>query len=164
MDTAALENQMQTILDRLDQLGVSVTPNETDPYLEGPGFCSYRVRPDTGVAAHNVTGKLDDLKLALHLPAEMSIRSFVDRGAVVFEVPKDDDDRYFVDFADLLTRTRDDPENLAVPIGEDVHGNPVIGRLLVRGYAPPTHRWYDRIWEIHCPRSHPPGSRSTPDT
>ena len=49
---------------------------------------TFRGSPDHGVSAHNVTGKLEDLKLALELPADMSIRSFVDRGAVVFEVPK----------------------------------------------------------------------------
>ena len=123
---AALESHLQTILDRLDQLNVSVRRPDQTPYQEGPGFCSYRVLPQQGVSAHNVTSKLEDLKLALELPAEMSIRSFVDRGAVVFEVPKEDADRYFVDAAELMARSADEPDSLSVPIGEDVHGNPVI--------------------------------------
>ena len=83
------------------------------------------MEPQPGVSVHSITGKLEDLKLALGLPADRSIRSFVDHGAVVFEVPKDDADRYFVDASDLMERLVDTPDTLSVPIGEDVHGDPV---------------------------------------
>ena len=125
MNLVVLEGHMQRILDCLDQLKVAVRLPDYLPYQEGPGFYSYRVEPQPGVSVHSITGKLEDLKLALGLPADRSIRSFVDHGAVVFEVPKDDADRYFVDASDLMERLVDTPDTLSVPIGEDVHGDPV---------------------------------------
>ena len=49
----------------------------------------------------------------------------MDRGAVVFEVPKADEERYFVNAADLLLRVKDDPDRLAVPFAENADGEPV---------------------------------------
>lgn len=122
---AELEGRLQLILDRLYQLGAPCERPEGEACLEGPGFCSFRVVPKSGLSAKKVTGKVEDLKLALELPAESSIRSFVDRGAVVFEVPKADEDRYFVNAGDLLSRVQGDPESLAVPFAEDADGEPV---------------------------------------
>jgi hypothetical protein len=126
LDPEVVEQRLQRIIDRLDTLGVKVSAPENEPFREGPGFCSYRVLPNVGVSTQSITGKLEDLKLALELPAAMSIRAYVDRGAVVFEVPKDDDDRYFVDSATLLADVPDDPDVLSVPLGEDIQGKPVV--------------------------------------
>jgi S-DNA-T family DNA segregation ATPase FtsK/SpoIIIE len=123
---SVLEGRYQRILDRLTQLQVKVRPpTEVDRYQEGPAFCVYRVVPEHGMATDRVTGRLDDLKLALELPKELNLRAYVDRGAVVFEVPKEPADRYFVTAQSLWTAVSDDPDALSVPIGEDIEGQPV---------------------------------------
>ncbi len=118
-----LEARYGRILERLDQHGVDVDRGINDLPQQGPGFCLYRVIPRRGVSTDRVMSRLDDLKLALELPAELSIRTYVDRGAVVFEVPKEDGDRYFVDTQSLWGRTKDHPESLVVPLGEDISGD-----------------------------------------
>jgi S-DNA-T family DNA segregation ATPase FtsK/SpoIIIE len=123
LSTVDLENSLQRILDRLSELSISVKRDGHHPFQEGPGFCLFRVVPAVGIAADRVTSKLEDLKLALELPAEMSIRSYVDRGAVVFEVPKDDGDRYYVRAEDLWLEVDDDDVTLSIPIGEDISGD-----------------------------------------
>jgi hypothetical protein len=113
------------LLGRLDQLKVDVTRPSSEPWQQGPGFCLYRVIPMPGVTVDRITGKMDDIKLALGLPAELNIRTYVDRGAVVIEVPKEDNDRYYVPAASLWARSKDDPDSLSVPIGEDIQGDVV---------------------------------------
>ena len=126
LDRAVLEGRYQRILDRLTQLQVKVRPpTEVDRYQEGPAFCIYRVVPEQGMATDRVTGRLDDLKLALELPKELNLRAYVDRGAVVFEVPKEQADRYFVSARSLWNSVEPEADALSVPIGEDIEGRPV---------------------------------------
>ena len=120
-----LENRYARILGKLDTLGVEVRRSD-HPFQEGPGFCMYRVVPGERVSTDRVTTRLGDLKLALDLPAELNIRAYVDRGAVVIEVPKEDPDRYYVDAHDLWSAYLPPDSALAVPLGEDIEGNPVI--------------------------------------
>ena len=119
---AHLESRYSRLLAKLDQLGVAVDRPEGQAFKEGPGFCLYRIVPRPGVSADRVTGKVDDIKLALELPAELNIRSYLDKGAVVFEVPKEDPDRYFVTAEDLWDRSSDRNDALCVPLGEDIEG------------------------------------------
>jgi hypothetical protein len=121
-----LEGRYQRILDRLMQLQVKVKPpTDVDRFQEGPAFCIYRVVPEPGIATDRVTGRLDDLKLALELPKELNLRAYVDRGAVVFEVPKEPQDRYFVTAQTLWDSVPSEPDKLSIPIGEDIEGQPV---------------------------------------
>lgn len=120
-----LEIRYGKLLGRLDQLKVDVRRPATGTWQQGPGFCLYRVVPSPGVPVDRITGKMDDIKLALELPAELSIRTYVDRGAVIFEVPKEDKDRYFVSAKSLWERSVDDADALSVPIGEDIQGDVV---------------------------------------
>lgn len=120
-----LAARYQQILDRFDQLGVTVQAPASRPFQEGPGFAVYRVVPAAGVAIDKLTGRTGDLKLALGLPAEDNIHAYVDRGAVVLEVPKDDTERFVVDARALWRETEEDQSALRVPVGVDVDNAPV---------------------------------------
>jgi hypothetical protein len=125
MTVEELESRYARILTRLDQLGVAIDRPEGQPFKEGPGFFRFRVVPRAGVSTDRVTGKTEDIKLALALPAELNIRSYVDKGAVVFEVPKEDEDRYYVSAQTLWNRTQNQVNALIVPIGENIDGDTV---------------------------------------
>ena len=126
LERNVLESRYQRILDRLTQLQVKVKPPaDGNRYQEGPGFCIYRVVPEQGMATDRVTGRLEDLKLALELPNEQNLRANVDRGSVVFEVPKEAEDRYYVTAQDLWASVPPKLDALSVPIGEDIEGNAV---------------------------------------
>jgi DNA segregation ATPase FtsK/SpoIIIE, S-DNA-T family len=118
------EGQLQSILDRLDRLGVAVAAG--DPaHTEGPRFAVYRVVPRADVPIERVVGRTQELKLALGLASDQFIRAFVDRGSVVFEVPKDDAHSFVISAESLWARFDDDPDALSVPIGVDI-GNRIV--------------------------------------
>jgi DNA phosphorothioation-dependent restriction protein DptH len=78
------------------------------------------VRPDL------VRRSVEELKLRLALPEDFTPRSYIDRGAVVFEIPKSDDQRYFVSAEDVWARSQFTMNALYAPFGEDIRGN-VVG-------------------------------------
>jgi len=120
-----LRARYQRVLDTFAEYGVEVMTDDRTPCQEGPGFFVFRVRPGPGVQPSRLTAHVDNLKYSLRLPAELQPRAFIDRGAVVFEVPKAEDDRYYVD-ADEIWRPIDWPQDrLWVAIGEDVRGDVV---------------------------------------
>jgi hypothetical protein len=121
-----LERRYQQLLDAFHEFNVNVTAFDGDRFDEGPAFYLLRVVPGSGVNADKVINKTADLKLRLALPAAMHLRAYLDRGAVVFEIPKQDDERYDVDAHELWARA-DWPEgHLYVPIGADIAGD-VVG-------------------------------------
>ena len=120
-----LESRYARVLTVLDNLGVDIERPEEFPYKEGPGFFRFRVVPKPGVTTDRVMSKVDDIKLVLALPAELNIRSYVDKGAVVFEVPKEDADRYFVSAQEIWGRIACPEDALSVAIGEDIEGEVV---------------------------------------
>ena len=103
------------------------TPVDFVP-IEGPAFYEIRVKPGRGVKLDRVLGQTREMKLRLALPEHLEIRGLVDRGSVVFQVPKEDDERYFVGSSELWARCGH-PEvshgSLKTPIGEDASGAPV---------------------------------------
>ncbi len=84
-----------------------------------------RVVPGPGVTADKLMGRTTDLKLRLGLPHTFDIRTYADRGAVVFEVPKLDEERYDV-MHRLSGSGRRFPRASSVPIGEDIAGHAVV--------------------------------------
>jgi S-DNA-T family DNA segregation ATPase FtsK/SpoIIIE len=124
--SATVEPRYQKLLDVFAQHQVSVVRPMDEPFAEGPGFYVFRVRPSQGVRPDAVRRYADDVKLALELPAEAQIRSYIDSGCVVFEVPKRDEERYFVHAAELWANTTFTNDRLYTPIGEDIRGR-VIG-------------------------------------
>ncbi|MEU9363521.1 FtsK/SpoIIIE domain-containing protein [Streptomyces avermitilis] len=104
---------------------VAVTAPEIGKWQEGPGFYIFRFIPDPGVTVDKLTNRRDEIFLALALPSGFSIRTRSDRGSVLFEIPKIDDEKYGVDAKALWQQCPADPENLIAPLGADIEGNPV---------------------------------------
>ncbi|MBM4292846.1 MAG: hypothetical protein FJ138_16705, partial [Deltaproteobacteria bacterium] len=92
------------------------------PYQEGPGFYVLRFKPGTGHRAQALTNYTPELKLKLGLGHDQEPRHYIDEGCVVFEVPKRDEDRYFVRIDDLLARWPASADDLCAPLGEDIAG------------------------------------------
>ena len=123
---ARLEARYQRLLDALHEFRVAAGVPDGLHVDEGPGFYLARVVPGAGVTADKLMGRTTDLKLRLGLPHTLDIRTYADRGAVVFEVPKLDEERYDVDAHALWARTPLPEAELAVPIGEDIGGRAVV--------------------------------------
>ncbi|MFF0132223.1 FtsK/SpoIIIE domain-containing protein [Streptomyces mirabilis] len=104
---------------------VVVTAPEVGKWQEGPGFYIFRFIPNPGVTVDKLTNRRDEIFLALALPSGFSIRTRSDRGSVLFEIPKIDDEKYGVDAKALWQQCPPDPESLTAPLGADIEGNPV---------------------------------------
>lgn len=104
---------------------VAVTAPEVGKWQEGPGFYIFRFIPSPGVTVDKLTNRRDEIFLALALPSGFSIRTRSDRGSVLFEIPKIDDEKYGVDAGALWQQCPADPESLIAPLGADIEGNPV---------------------------------------
>ncbi|MDT0326948.1 FtsK/SpoIIIE domain-containing protein [Nocardiopsis lambiniae] len=105
---------------------VAVTAPEVDKWQEGPGFYIFRFIPNPGVTVDKLTNRRDEVFLALALPSGFSIRTRSDRGAVIFEIPKINDEKYGVDAKTLWQQSPTNPESLIAPLGADIEGNPVV--------------------------------------
>lgn len=126
MTAKSLSDRYQRVLDVFAAHNVRVSPPESGHTDQGPGFYVLRLVPDVGVSVDKLLNRSEDLKLALRLEANQHIRAFVDRGAVVLEVPKSDDERYEVLTSDLWTKAPWQQDQLYVPLGEDINGE-VVG-------------------------------------
>ncbi|MET9389567.1 FtsK/SpoIIIE domain-containing protein [Streptomyces sp. NPDC006624] len=104
---------------------VAVTAPDIGAWQEGPGFYIFRFIPHPGVTVDKLTNRRDEIFLALALPSGFSIRTRSDRGSVLFEIPKIDDEKYGVDAKALWQQCPADPESLIAPLGADIEGNPV---------------------------------------
>lgn len=116
----------QQVLDIFAEHQVEVVRDHDAPVQEGPGFFVFRVRPGKGVSPKRVEAQVDNLKLKMQLPADLNPRAYVDLGSVVFEVPKQPEERYYVSADDLWSRVNPWPnDRLWVALGEDIGGSPV---------------------------------------
>ncbi len=120
-----LEERYQIVLNALEEFDIPVSIPEGERYDEGPAFYEIRVIPGPGIKTDKVLAQTQELKLRLKLPHELEIRGIVDRGAVVFQIPKEDDERYFVDATELWASCKRKPGALAVPFARDSKGKPV---------------------------------------
>jgi DNA segregation ATPase FtsK/SpoIIIE-like protein len=120
-----LRLRYERLLDSLRQHNVAVVPPPVDPWQEGPGFYILRVVPKSGVTVDRVVNRVDEIALALQLPAGAKIRTSLDRGTIVFEVPKASDERFPIPAAELWRQCPLSLESLRVPIGADISGEPV---------------------------------------
>lgn len=123
-----LRRTYETILGSFASHNISVFAANADeaPYVEGPASVLYRVRPGPGVDPRKLSERSASLKLSLKLEQDQNINFNIDRGFVTIDVPKSDDQRYFVDASDTWVRWQQPLNSLAVPIGEDRFGNLVI--------------------------------------
>ena len=120
-----LRLRYERVLDVLTTFGVNVTAPQTEAWREGPGFYVLRVVPRTGVSVDRVVNRVNEIALALNLPAGSQIRTSLDRGAIVFEVPKSPEERFGVSASDIWARCPVPTDRLSVPLGADISGEPV---------------------------------------
>ncbi|PHV68456.1 FtsK/SpoIIIE domain-containing protein [Williamsia muralis] len=125
LGASELRRRYEQLLDVLDQHKVAVEPALNDPWIEGPGFYVLRVTPQTGITADRVVNRVKEIALALRLPSELQIRTSLDRGNIVFEVPKSPDERYAASAQALWDRCPVDLGRLKVPVGVDISGEAV---------------------------------------
>jgi len=120
-----LDRRYQVILDTYGQYGITVArPDISVEYaIEGPASILFRIKPGKGVDPRKLSEKIDALKLALELEASQKMRFDIDKGYVTIDVPKLDEDRYFVQADELWSNWTKPEIGLSVPIGEDRFGN-----------------------------------------
>ncbi len=122
-----LDRRYQIMLDTFGQHSISVDKPDPDVQhaVEGPASILFRVRPGKGVDPKKITERRDALKLALALDASQDMRFDIDKGYVTIDVPKSDEERYFIDASDLWLRWERPESGLKIPLGEDRFGNVV---------------------------------------
>lgn len=119
--------RMQDLLDALSKRGISAGPAPgAESALEGPGFYVLRIQLHGDATPEKVASKKTDLQYLLGLEASQLPRIYVDLGAVVFELPKRPEERYYVSAKDLWARADWRSDALYAPIGVDVR-NGVVG-------------------------------------
>jgi len=126
LSSVELEARYQRVIDAFHEFRVGVDVPDGLRVEQGPGFYLARVVPGSGVTADKLMGRITDLKLRLGLPHQLDIRSYADRGAVVFEIPKVIEERYGVDAHELWDRTQLNADDLAVALGENIGGDAVV--------------------------------------
>ena len=124
MTEQELEEAYQILLNLLGNR-VTIPESGEPPYKEGPAFYRMRVELSEGSTVNDVTRSTEELKVRLRLEQGKEIRSFIDKGHIVFEIPKLDHQRYWIEAERLWTKS-DWPEgDLFAPLGEDIEGAPI---------------------------------------
>lgn len=126
MSVEALEDIYQQIADCYVNHGITLSrPKSIEPFIEGPASILFRVELSPGTDPKTVFAKTQSLKLALKLAQEQEVGFDIDKGCVTIDVPKNQDQRYFVDQNDIWPRWQRPQNALEVPLGEDRFGNVV---------------------------------------
>ncbi|CAI0994966.1 DNA translocase FtsK [Serratia quinivorans] len=127
MSREKLQRIYEEILACFDAHGISVQSAESEdqPSIEGPASILFKVKPKVGVDPKKLYEKADALKLHLRLENEQSVHFGIDKGYVTIDVPKSEEQRYFVDALDIWSIWQRPNEALAAPLGEDRFGEVV---------------------------------------
>ena len=122
-----LERRYQLILDTYGQFEISVhrAVRDEDRFIEGPASVIYRIREGDGVDPKSIYAKADSLKLKLSLEEKHNIRFSIHDGYVNIDVPKKEDERYFIDAEKLWQRWSRPANALSTPLGENHVGQVV---------------------------------------
>ncbi|MEZ9927539.1 DNA phosphorothioation-dependent restriction protein DptH [Vibrio breoganii] len=123
MSTEELESIYQQIIDCYYSHKITLLkPENVEPFIEGPASILFRVGLNLGDKPENVFAKSQSLKLALKLGQEQDIGFGIDRGCITIDVPKSQEQRYFVDQNDIWPNWKRPESALEVPLGEDRFG------------------------------------------
>lgn len=124
MSLGSLKSMYDEILACFACHNVSVlAASPTDhPIIEGPASILFKVRAGAGVDPRKLFEKAQALKLTLELEQDQNISFGIDKGYVTMDVPKKSEDRYYVNAADLWGKWERPVGELAIPLGEDRHG------------------------------------------
>ncbi|UTP40558.1 FtsK/SpoIIIE domain-containing protein [Phenylobacterium sp. LH3H17] len=129
MDPQRMQRFYQVILDTFEEFKVDVRqPRDGGPnFIEGPAFVKYRLLPGRGVDPRRLGEREEALRLALGLEEGKRLRFVIGGGTVNIDVPKVDEDRYFVRAEDMWARWDETRSSgrLAVPLGENQLGEVV---------------------------------------
>lgn len=120
---AKWEQQYNDVIGILSEHGVNVLPNDGIRFIEGPAFVTYNIILARGMKVGSVERLDNELKLGLHLSHNQNIRFKVDAGYIRIEVPKTQEDRYFVGVTDLWLSWAPKSRSLSVPVGVDQEGH-----------------------------------------
>jgi len=124
LSVQSLEKRYAALLAALGEFNVKVErPRGEAPYREGPAFIEFSVFPSYGVSVSRIESQLQNLKLRLKLSSEAEIGCSTHKGNVILTVPKDDEERYFVDAEDLWATWERPSSGFKIPIGEDASGD-----------------------------------------
>jgi DNA phosphorothioation-dependent restriction protein DptH len=126
MPIEALQAIYQQIIDCYYSHNIVVSkPNNEDAFVEGPASILFRIELNPGTDPKRVFERSQALKLALKLGQEQDVAFGIDKGCVTIDIPKSDEQRYYVDAKELWQRWEHKVDRLAVPIGEDIYGDVV---------------------------------------
>ena len=126
MSDAELNAIYNKVISCLATYNIFVTKPDSDaPFVEGPASILLRIKPNPGTSLKKIYDKTQAIKLELSLEHSQEVRFSIDRGSVIIDVPKTDDQRYYIDAKELWQRWEHKADRLAVPIGEDIYGDVV---------------------------------------
>jgi len=128
LDDTVLEDRYYNILQALSETGITAgeVSGAEEKYRETPASVQYRIRPSYA-DVHRVMNKGEVIKFVLGLTHSKTISFLNDRGSIVIDAPKIDEERYYIDAADLWQswRPNHDLNVLRVPMGINHHGETV---------------------------------------
>jgi len=126
MSQQDLEAIYEKVIDCYYSYNVVVTPPTSEqPFVEGPASILFRVELNPGTDPKRVFEKSQSLKLALKLEQEQEVGFGIDKGCVTIDVPKSQEQRYFVDQNDIWPMWERPQNALEVPLGEDRFGTTI---------------------------------------
>lgn len=117
--------QILTILSQKLQLPIRAVDSSRNSVVEGPSSFLFKLKYE-GSNPREVEAKRDALKLYLGLEEDQSINFSIGGGFINVDVPKNEDERYFVVSEDLWENYTPAQDSLAVPLGIDRFGERVI--------------------------------------
>ena len=127
LSESSLKGSYQKILDTFGHFNIDVSvPQDGECYVEGPASVLYKVKPNLGVDPNKLVSKSNALKIALALEDSQTIRFSYHLGNCHIDVPKRDEDRYFISAEELFSEWVKREDVLEVPIGVDHLGNKVF--------------------------------------
>ncbi len=116
--------EIMTILSHKHKLNVKALGWNKGPVIEGPSSFLYRFEYN-GSNPSEIAQKHDSLKLDLKLQESQSIKYGIDAGYITIDVPKQEDERYFVNAESLWNSFSINHKELIVPLGIDRFGESV---------------------------------------
>lgn len=124
MPIDVLQAIYQQIIDCYYSHNITVTkPAIEDAFVEGPASILFRIELNPGTDPKRVFERSQALKLALKLDQEQEVGFGIDKGCVTIDVPKSQQQRYFVDQNDIWPNWQRPDNALEVPLGEDRFGD-----------------------------------------
>jgi S-DNA-T family DNA segregation ATPase FtsK/SpoIIIE len=126
---AAQEEATENIIKLEDSLQSFGIDAKVTRYEQGPVITRYEVEPERGIRVGRIANLADDLAMAL---AAVDVRveaPIPGKSAIGIEVPNQH--RALVSLRGILEapEMRDDPSTVAVALGRDIAGHPVVGDL-----------------------------------